>query len=321
MFSTPFIRAIRKKYPESFIVSLVVPRCVPILKDNPHLNEIIVFEEDGKHRGLMGVLRLIRLLRSKHFDTAFLLHRSFTRTLICWASGIPERVGYYTKKRAILLTKSISQPIEQLHKVEYFLNIAKTSGIETENKDYEFFLSQADKNYIDTLFQENGLKESNFLVVINPGGNWHLKRWPKENFAELADRLIKDYRAKVIITGAKDNISLGRDIASLMESHPIIFCGKTTLGQLAALMGKVSLVISNDSGPMHIAVSQKIKVICLFGPTSAKITGPYGRGNYLVIQKDVGCEVPCYQLNCNDNRCMKAITVEEVLEKAIALRK
>ena len=314
LFSTPFIRAIREKHPQSFIATMLLPRCAPILENSPHLNEIVIFAEEGKHRGLLGKLRLINLLRTKHFDTVFLLHRSFTRTLLCWLAGIPERIGYFTKKRAMLLTKVISPPLDKLHKVEYFLNIAKACGIETENKDYEFFTSPKDRNYIKNLLQENGLKESDFLVVINPGGNWGLKRWPKENFAKLSDRLIEKYQVKVIITGAKSDISLARGIASLMHNRPTIFCGGTTLGQLAALMAKVGLVISNDSGPMHIAVSQKTKVICLFGPTSPEITGPYGSGDYTVIRKDVGCEVPCYQLDCNDNRCMKAISVYDVLQ-------
>ncbi len=314
LFSTPFIRAIREKHPQSFIATMLLPRCAPILENSPHLNEIVIFDEEGRHRGLLGKLRLINLLRTKHFDTVFLLHRSFTRTLLCWLAGIPERIGYFTKKRAMLLTKVISPPLDELHKVEYFLNIAKAYGIETENKDYEFFTSPKDRNYIKNLLQENGLKESDFLVVINPGGNWGLKRWPKENFAELSDRLIEKYQVKVIITGAKSDISLARGIASLMHNRPTIFCGGTTLGQLAALMAKVGLVISNDSGPMHIAVSQKTKVICLFGPTSPEITGPYGSGDYTVIRKDVGCEVPCYQLDCNDNRCMKAISVYDVLQ-------
>jgi lipopolysaccharide heptosyltransferase II len=314
LFSTPFIRAIRKKYPGSFIATLLVPRCVSILEHNPHLNKIIIFDEAGEHKSIWGKLQLIKNLRANNFDIAFLLHRSFTRTLICWLAGIPERVGYYTRKRAALLTKSIQPPAKPLHKVEYFLNIAKTFGVETEDKDYEFFTSPKDKNYVDNIFQENGLKQSDFLVVINPGGNWFLKRWPKNNFAHLGDRLIEDYKAKVIITGAKDDIHLAQDIATIMKNSPIILCGKTTLGQLAVLMGKVNLVISNDSGPMHIAVSQKVKVIGLFGPTCAQITGPYGRGNYIAIQKDTKCKIPCYQLNCGDTRCMEAITVEDVLE-------
>ncbi len=314
LFSTPFIRATRKAFPDSFIATLVVPRCVPILENNPYLNEVITFEEDRRHKGLWGKLRLIGLLRSKHFDTAFLLHRSFTRTLICVLAGIPRRIGYYTKKRAMLLTTSIPQPVKPIHKVEYFLNIAQVCGMEPENKDYEFFSSPEDKDYILGLFQECGLKKEDFVIAINPGGNWFLKRWPKENFAQVCDSLIRDYQARIVITGAKADFNLARDIAALMKNRPLIICGKTTLGQLAALMARADLVISNDSGPMHVAVSQKTKVIALFGPTSPEITGPYGKGNYVVIQKDVGCQTPCYQLDCKDNRCMKAITVEEVLE-------
>ena len=205
--------------------------------------------------------------------------------------------------------------------MDYFLNIARACGIEAKTRSYEFFTTSREQSYIADLFQEHGLKKSDFLVVINPGGNWDLKRWPKENFAQLADRLIKDYQAKVLLTGAKKDLSLAQDIAALMKGRPIILCGKTSLGQLAALMENVNLVISNDSGPMHIALSQKARVIALFGPTSCKITGPYGQNNYLVIQKDVGCKVPCYQLNCRNNRCMKAISVDEVLQAAAESKK
>lgn len=315
LFSTPFIRAIREKYPDSFIASLVVPRCGPVLENNPHLDEIIIFDDRGRHKGLLGRLNLIRLLRSKHFDTAFLLHRSLTRTLICWLAAIPERVGYYTRKRALFLTKKIMPANERLHKVEYFLNIACAFDIVTGNKDYEFHPSLEDRDYINKLFEDYGLRENDFLVVINPGGNWDLKRWPEENFARLCDRLIEKYKAKIIITGSERDFGLAEDITKQMKGQTIIFCGKTSLGELAALMAKVDLVISGDSGPMHIAVSQGTKTIALFGPTSQKVTGPFGRGDYTVIQKDVGCDTPCYQLDCNDNRCMKAITVEDVLKE------
>lgn len=315
LFSTPFIRAIRKKYPDAFIGCLVASRCVAILKNNPHLNEVLVLDEDGEHRGLFGKLRLIKLLRSKHFDSAFLLHRSFTRTLICYLAAIHQRIGYYTRKRSILLTKSVPQPIKEVHKVEYFLNIARFYAIEADDKDYEFVLSGEDKNYVSQLLIKNDLSDCKFLVAINPGGNWDLKRWPQENFAVLADRLIADYSAAVIITGAKNDLGLARNIAALMKNAPLILCGETSLGQLAALMARADLVISGDSGPMHIAISQGTRVIALFGPTSPRITGPYGKGEYTIIQKNDECEVPCHKLDCQNNRCMKAIDVKEVLKE------
>ncbi|MBN2097714.1 MAG: lipopolysaccharide heptosyltransferase II [Candidatus Omnitrophica bacterium] len=320
LFSTPFLRAIRENFPEAFIATLVVPRCVPILENNPDLNEIIVFDERGKQRGLWGKMKLIRLLRTKNFDLAFILHRSLTRTLICWLAGIPERVGYYTKKRSLFLTKNIFAQAEPVHKVDYFLKIAQDYGVPVKNRDYQFLISQDNRDYADKLLQEQGVKKGDFLVVLNPGGNWDLKRWPKENFALLGDSLVEKYQARVLITGAAKDIKLAEEIAALMKNQPLLLCGKTTLGELAALMAKVNLVVANDSGPMHIALSQGAKVIALFGPTAPKITGPYGRGNYTVIQKDVGCAVPCYELNCTDQRCMKAISVQEVLQAIAKMR-
>lgn len=321
LFSTPFIREVRRAYPQSFIAALVVPRCVPILKSNPRLNEIIIYDEQGEHRGIRGKIKLAGLLRAKRFDTAFLLHRSFTRTLICWLAGIPQRIGYYTKKRNILLTKSILPSARPAHKVEQFLALAQAAGITpSENKDYEFIVADEDTEYIDSTLRENKLAATDFLVVINPGGNWDLKRWPQERFARLADRLTAEYQAKIIITGAEKDVRLAENITAMMKSLPLILCGRTTLGQLAALMAKVNLVIANDSGPMHLAVSQKTKVICLFGPTSPAVTGPYGKGNYIILQQDAGCAVPCYRLNCADNRCMKAITVDNVMEAVERLR-
>ena len=203
-----------------------------------------------------------------------------------------------------------------MHRVDYFLNIAQSCGIEAQGRDYEFFPCPKDRDYIQDLLEDCAVKKDEFLVVINPGGNWELKRWPRENFAQLSDQLIQRYQARVIITGALKDMPLARDIAARMKHKPLIFCGKTSLGQLAALMARVDLVIANDSGPMHIAVSQGAKVIALFGPTSVEITGPCGQGQSVVIQKDVHCLLPCYKLDCRRNRCMEAISVEEVLRAA-----
>lgn len=315
LFSTPFIRAIKAGFPGGYIACMVVPRCREILEGNPHLDEIIIYDEEGIHRNLKGKIHFVSHLRSKRFDGAFLLHRSFTRTLLVALSGISERVGYPTRKRGFLLTEKVNLPDAQIHRVEYFLNIARAAGIQVgDNEGYDFFISHEDKKHIRELLEREGISERDSLVVINPGGNWLLKRWPKENFACVADQLTEVFNCRIAITGSEKDIGLAEDISALMKSKPIITCGKTSLKQLGALLERSLLVISNDSGPMHIAVSQKTKAIALFGPTSPTITGPYGKGDYTVIQKDIGCEVPCYNLTCPDNECMKAISVEDVVD-------
>ncbi|MBI5144515.1 MAG: lipopolysaccharide heptosyltransferase II [Candidatus Omnitrophica bacterium] len=316
LFSTPFIRAVREAYPKSHIACLLHPRCLEVLEGSPRINELIIYDEEGAHKGLIGKLKLIASLRRKNFDVAFILHRSFTKALIARLAGIKERIGYPTKNRAILLTKTVEEPIDEPHKVEYFLNVARRTGITPRDRSYEFFIRDSDESYIKDLLKSYGVADKDLLIVLCPGGNWDMKRWPAANFARLADILAERFGAKIAIVGAKKDIGLAESIKGMMKVPPIIMCGRTTLKELGALLKRADLAIANDTGPMHIAVAMKTRVIALFGPTSPAITGPYGSGKYRVIYKDTGCEIPCYDVTCSDNRCMQAITVEDVFQTA-----
>lgn len=321
LFSTPAIKAIRKKYPDSHIAVLVVPRCRQILEHNPFINETIIYDQDGKHRTLAGKLEFINQLHQRHFDKAFIFHRSFTRALLIYLAGIPQRIGYSTKGRGFLLTEKIAVPGEKLHKVEYFLNMVRSAGIDTEAGFCEFYISDQDRAWALQILDKQGIDKNDFIVILNPGGNWGPKRWPLERFAEVGDRLVEQYKARIIITGGLKDEQRAIQIAALMKHRPISFCGMTDLNKLGALLDRADMVISADSGPMHIAVARGTKVIGLFGPTSPRITGPYGRGNHAVLWKDIGCQVPCYDTSCTDNRCMKAITVEDVLKAVKTLNR
>lgn len=314
LFSTPLIRALRQKFPDAHIACMIVPRCKEILELNPRLNEVIVYDEDHAHKGFAGKLKFIAQIRSKRFDTAIFIHRSFTRALFVFLAGVPRRIGYYTGKRSFLLTKNLSQPAELSHRVDYFLNLGEPLEIATDRRDYELFISDENRKKAAELLSDKSLEGSNFLVAINPGGNWEPKRWPKDRFAKLANELVEKFHAKIIITGSKRDSKLAEDIASMMATKPVITCGRTSIKDLAAVFEKVNIVIANDSGPMHIAVSVGAKTIALFGPTIPEITGPIGRDRYIVLQKKIGCEIPCYDLSCSDYRCMKEIAVEDVLE-------
>lgn len=315
LFSTPFIRAVREANPGAYIACLLHPRCKDMLDGNPRLNEIIIYDEEGVHRSLLGKWRLVRELRLKKFDTAFLLHRSFTKALIVYCAGIRERIGYPTKQRGGLLTKIVEEPDEDLHKVEYFLNIARAAGIEPKDTSYEFFIKDSDRRSTREFLKKEGVTDQDFVVVLCPAGNWGPKRWPRENFARLADELSEKFDAKIVLSAGPNDTALVQDIKSVMAASPVAAAGKTDLHQLGALLERANLVIANDTGPMHMAVAVGTKTIALFGPTSAALTGPYGKGDYRVISKNTECEVPCYDMDCSDNRCMAAITVEDVLNE------
>lgn len=320
LFSTATIRNIRYNFPDSFIACIVPSRCYHVLKGNPHLDEVIIFDERDRHKGMLGKISFAQFLKRKQFDIVFLLHRSATRALICRLAGIPERIGYYTKKRAFLLTKKIMPPHKDtLHRIDYYLNIIDKAGLKIEDRYLEFFISEEDIKFVEDFLNKDFLKTTkrpSALIAINPGGNWPPKRWPKEYWVKLADTLIREFGARLIITGSHSDVTLANQIKGLMEEKPIIVSGIFNIKQFAALVKRLDLFITADTGPLHIAnaVGAK-KIIALFGPTSQNITGPYPSDNIVILSKNIGCKIPCYKVKCKDNRCMKAITPEEVIEK------
>ncbi|MEK6564404.1 MAG: lipopolysaccharide heptosyltransferase II [Candidatus Omnitrophota bacterium] len=315
LFSTPAIKVLRKQFPDSRISCLIVPRVKEVLENNPYIDELIINDEEGLHKGFFGRLKLVKALKSKNFDLAVFFHRSFSRALIAYLAGIPRRLGYATWKRRFLLTEAIPMPKkDSLHRVDHYLNIVKPLGCAVDDRQYEFFLSQEDERFAEDFWNKEGLKKDDWTVCLNPGGNWGPKRWPKENFASLADRLIREYQAKIIFSGSKDDILLIKEITRMMEQKEFsVSAGYTNLKAAGAIFKKANLTISGDSGPLHIAASVGATVLALFGPTSPAITGPIGSGRIALMHKPLECRVPCYDAACNDNRCMREIKVEDVL--------
>jgi len=317
LFSTATIRNIRLNFPDSFIACIIPSRCYPILKDNPHLDEIIIFDDKDRHRNLLAQLNFVKFLKNKRFDTAFLLHRSFTRALICRLAGVPQRIGYHTRKRAFLLTKNIPTPgKDTLHRIDYYLKIIENYGLKVEDRYMEFFVRKEDEEFVSVFLKNQGVKENEFLVVLNPGGNWLPKRWPRDYWSTLADRLITESGARIVITGSFHDVSLVLNIKERMKEKPIVASGVFNIKQLGALCKRADLFITADTGPLHIAnaVGTK-KIVALFGPTSPEITGPYPLKNVKILCRDVGCPIPCYVVHCRDNRCMKTITPDDIIEQ------
>ncbi len=316
LFSTAVIRNVRYNFPDAHISCVIPPRCASVLEGNPYLNEVILFDEKRGQGGPLGLWRFTTGLKRKRFDIVYLLHRSFTRALICFLAGIKERVGYHTGKRGILLTRNIvPSAVDAVHRIDYYLNVIAKAGLEVRDRHLDFLVSERDVNAADEFLKTRSLSGERFLVGLNPGGNWMPKRWPKESFAALADRLAEEFKAAVVITGSEKDVPLAQEIASLTVRKPVIACGQLTLKQFAGMIRRLDVFITADSGPLHIANASGAKrIIALFGPTSPALTGPYPDKNAVILTKDAGCKIPCYNVDCADNRCMKAITVEDVMD-------
>ena len=317
LFLSPFLLALKENFAQSHLAVLLVPRVKEIFQNSPNVDEMIIYDE--KDRSLISRLGLIFKLHKERFYTAFIIKPSLSRTLMLKCAGIKQIIGFDNPKSGWLLTVKIPPAVKVMHKIDYFLNMLEYLDIKISRRKYEFFPSAEDKVYIQRLFLQKSIVRNLPLIVMNPGANWYPKRWPPENFAELIKRIKEKLPLNIAITGEDKDRDLAKMIIKESGREVFDFSGQTTLGQLGALMQEADIVISADSGPMHIAAAMGAKVIALFGPTLARITGPYPLGIHIIIQKDIGCEVPCYDKDCQDYRCMKAITVNEVEEKIMGL--
>lgn len=312
LFQTPALRAIRKKYPKSHIACLMPRRCEPIFRNNPHLNEILLYEERASWFSLSFWQTLWRL-RSKKFTTAVFFHGSATKTRLAALAGIAERVGYpdpKKKRNLTLLAGSCVSP----HKIDYFLGLAKALGAEPDGRWMDFLIPQDAETKLRSLLLENGVSKDASYAVVHPGGNWDLKRWPVPYFTEWCRQIHALTGWTLFLCGTPSEKNICDQIASQFSKNEVrSLCGLTDIDTLAALLKGAKVFLSNDSGPIHLAASQKTPLVGLFGPTSDKETGPVGLGPIKILKKDVGCQVPCYFRRCDHRVCMELLTPEQAV--------
>jgi len=323
IFSTPVFRALRQHYPDAKIVSLAVPRVVPVLEACPDVDEVIVYDEKGRHRWPWGKLALIRQLRRFQFDAAFLLHRSWTRAFLVYGSGARQRIGYDLKNLGHLLTHTVSHPGEGIHRSDYYLKIVESYGVPVTDRRTRLVPSDQSREEIRRRLKSEEIDDGDFVIVLNTGGNWNLKQWPPESFAAVIRLLAQEASlpVRIVVSGAPKDLERVQRIQNLAAGTPCtILAGQTSLPQVFALMERANLVISADSGPLHIASSVGTATIAIFGPTRPEITGPRGEGSSVVLQKDLDCNRrACYRLDCPENRCMKSVTPQEVVREAVRI--
>jgi len=315
IFSSPVFKALKESYPQAKISCLAVPRVKAVLELVPFIDQVIVYDERGQHKSLLSKLKLIFELRRERFDVVFLLHRSWTRALLMFLAGIPQRIGYDEKKCGCLLTCKVETQAVSLHRSDRYLNVIESYGVQVGDRSCVLSTSSKAQKSVENFLKEAGIGSNDILVVIHFGGNWDLKRWPLRNFSLLINRLVEESSVKVVLSGSQGDRSVAEVVISDCSGGRCVnFAGKTDLHQLAALMKRAHVVVSADSGPLHLASGVGTHVVALFGPTRPEVTGPRGSGRVDVIQYDVGCNRrACYHLECPDNICMKAITVDNVM--------
>ena len=316
LFEVPAIQAIRENFPEARIVVLAPRRCREILEAVPYLDEIRVFDERDSERSFLSKVSFIAWLRREKFDKVYLFHRSFTRALLAWLGGIPERVGYETPKRRRVLTTAVLAPPKPLHQVDYFLVLLKWAGLRVRfGAEYQFFYRPDDETQALHLLEARGLREKAF-VAFHIGANWEPKKWPAGHFSRLAELVSQNFSCPIVLTGASQDEGVAEEIKAKAPHLSLIsLCGKTSLGVLGAIYQKAAFVVSSDSGPLHIASGVGTPVVALFGPTSPRLTGPRGTGKKVIIQfVPQGYSIPWKGKNFPSGGWMEKILPETVFQ-------
>jgi len=313
LFALPAIKALKIKYPDAMVTVLTKPLPAELYRHNPHINEIIIFKSKGEHRGFKGRLRLVKTLRASGFDLAVLLHNNFDSALVAFLSGIPERIGYQKELRSALLTRSLPFPKEPTPRADHFLAITKLVGCETNDNKPDLYLSAAERESADVRLRNLPRP----IVGIIPGAQEKTRIWDSGRFASVADNLISRVKASVLILGGPGDNKLSSSIMSRMKNIPIDMTGAFNLRELISILNSCDLVISNDTGPMHIANLLGVRVITFFGAGDLIETRPIGEKAY-VIHRDLPCS-PCLKSECPEGnyKCLDLITAEEVAEIAV----
>ncbi len=329
------LKTLRESYPSSHIAWLVEDKAEGILRGQADLDEIIVFPKKKWLAGLKNPLTFIQTtreiysfisaLRSKGFELALDFQGNLKSGIMTFLTGTPLRVGFtkgYCREGNFLFTNyHIAPALKRLHRIEKNLALLEGLGLRPARAGVSLFTSREDEEFVDSFLKNikgpvKGEAVVKPLVVIHPGTSdfGAYKRWPIENYAQLADKLVGELGLNVVFTWGPSELERVKEIITTMKQTAYPGPKTETLGQLVSLIRRANLFISGDTGPMHIASALGISQVAIFGPKDPVIYGPYQK-NAIVVRKEFDCS-PCTKRTCDDPICITSITPEDVFGAA-----
>lgn len=313
-------RAIKKIYPDSYVGVLIKEYSQEVIKHNPFVNEIILFNPPwlgdmlDKRFTWRATVALIKKLKLSHYDLAIVVNSDWRKTLLAKLAGIPERVGANKKKSSLFLTLPVPYHDDPAkHTVQENLDLLKALGYKNNEVNLEVFIDDDTLHWAEGMLTKNNLDKNESLIGIHPGAGHPARIWPAENYIKVINELEKDRQVRVLVVGSHGDHVI-KEIKDKINKYKVIFLWDISVLQMAALFKKCTWVIAQDSGPMHLATAVGTKVIAIFGPSNPKKFGPYGAG-HIVVRKEMPCS-PCgSDPECVKLDCIKNISVNDVLEK------
>jgi len=320
----PALRGLQKLFPDAQIALLVKPDVADLFAGHPALTRVLTYDTKGRHVGLSGKWALAGQLRRQGFDLAVLFQNAFEAAFLTFLAGVPRRYGYATDGRSLLLSDPVAAPDRRtlVHQVRYYWDLLKPLGLTDDPPAPELVVFPEEEQAMAGRFSQGGLTATDLVVGINPGSTYGgAKRWLPERFAEVTERLCRTIResreqqVSVVIFGAKGEERLGREIAARLSSRSLVLSGATTIRELMAALKRCTMLLTNDTGPMHIASAFQVPIVAIFGPTDWRATSPFGSA-HVIVRQPVDC-APCLLRECPiDHRCMTRVTVDQVYDAA-----
>ena len=316
VMATPILEDLRRQFPTASITAMCRAPLSELLQEDEAIDELFTFHRPGNSFLRREEQRnLVEKLRAGHYEVGIITPRSFSSAWWFWQGRVGRRIGFAGRWRSLLLTDALKFPEKKEPLIDSYKRLLAPLGIERSETAPRLFIREDERAAARELLRQRGYREGQPLVALHPGAAYGAaKSWPLERYRALAKGLAEREGWFVVVLGDDSLRVSAQQLCSGLPKQVIDLVGGTSLRQLAALLEVCTLLVCNDSGPMHMASALGRPLIALFGSTDDRVTGPSGKGS-LVINKRVSC-APCLRRVCPiDFRCMLGISVEEVLQK------
>lgn len=321
VMTLPIFKPLKENFADARVALLTSPLAGDLVDKNPYVDRIIRFSPFWFYpASKWDYCRLMRELAGDRFDL-IIEARGDIREIFLLVRPLDAKykVSYGVGGGAHFLTHVVPYPGIK-HKVEYHLDLVRYLGCHWNTDEWQIYLDDDEKQNVRRLLIAQRIQTP--YICVHPGARVPLKRWPLEKCARLYDQLTKNLAEPLVLLGSLDEVQLVEDIARRMRHKPVVLAGRLTIRQLAGVLAESSLLVCNDSGPMHIAAAMRTPVVAIFGPSKSNETGPYGT-RHQIVEKDFACRYGCDESSCRHARhhaCMQDIQVEDVYGAALRLR-
>jgi heptosyltransferase-2 len=324
VFTTPLIREAKRKWSNVHLTVMVAPRGELVLVNNPHIDELLIFDKQGVDKGLSGLWRWIRLLREKQFDLVITPHRSWRSAILSWGMGAKQKVGFRKGLGWLVYRPSVPYQVKKEPRyVERKLNLLRALGGIPSSSQVEMFVGEDERAEVAKIINEAGIGDKP-LVALNPGSQWATKRWVLEYYLELGSRIGRELGWQVILIGANSEKDMLGWLEQRMELKPLNRVGDS-LRMAAAWLERCTVYVGGDTGPTYMAVAVGTKhVIALYGPTPENVFD-FRKGDAVLFKEGLRCR-PCShhgprKCPIGTLECQTGIWVGNVLEAITDLTK